>query len=152
MLVRTYSTRRPSSSARRATGAAALPAPDPLPVAGAIVRLSHVFRQPVTVVAVLAMSDIGDGGRVAGVCGLGVVGGGDVGLGFCGSVVGSGGRCAGWLGGVCCVGGVWVGGCCAARLRPDIATMLHAARRCFFMVLVLLGAGRLHRVRPPARA
>ena len=46
---------------------------------------------------------------------------GVVGLGVAGSVVGSGGRCAGWLGGVCWVGGVWFGGCCAARLRPDIA-------------------------------
>ena len=110
-------------------------------MAGAIVRLSHVFRQPVTVVAVLAMSAIGDGARVAGACvvglgvvGLEVVGGGLVGLGEVGSVVGSGGRCAGWLGGVCWVGGVWVGGCCAARLRPDIATMLHAAKKCFFML------------------
>ena len=68
--------------------------------------------------------------------GLGVVGGGLVGLGVGGSVVGSGGRCAGWLGGVCWVGGVWVGGCCAARLRPDIATMLHAAKKCFFMVVI----------------
>jgi hypothetical protein len=77
------------------------------------------------------MSDIGDGARVAG---AGVVGLAVVGLGAGGSAVGSGGRCAGWLGGVCWVGGVWFGGCCAARLRPDIATMLHAAKKWFFML------------------
>jgi hypothetical protein len=67
---------------------AALPAPEPLPVAGAIVRLSHVFRHPVTVVEVLAMSDIGADCRVDGVVDVGddVVGGVD------GWVVGSGGR------------------------------------------------------------
>jgi len=86
------------------------------------------------VVAVFAISDIGDDSRVVGVCGLGVVGGGDVGRGVGGSVVGSGGRWAGWLGGVCWVGGVWLGGCCAATLSPEIATRLHAARMCFFMV------------------
>ena len=47
------------------------------------------------------MSDIGDDSRVAGVCDVGDVGGGEVGFGLVGSVVGSGGRCAGWLGGVC---------------------------------------------------
>jgi hypothetical protein len=49
-----------------ATPEAALPAPEPAPAAGAIVRLSHVFRQPVTVVAVFAMSLAGEALRVAG--------------------------------------------------------------------------------------
>jgi hypothetical protein len=93
------------------------------------------------------MSDIGDASRVAGVwvAGLGVVGLGVVGLGVAGSVVGSGGRCAGWVGGVCWVGGVWVGGCCAARLRPEIARMLHAAKKCFFMLVISRDAERLRR-------
>jgi hypothetical protein len=118
MLVSTNCDDAPGEVGAAETGEAALPDPEPLPLAGAIVRLSHVFRQPVTVVAVLAMSDIGDDSRVAGVwlvglgvVGLGVVGGGLVGLGVVGSVVGSGGRCAGCVGGVCWVGGGSVGGC-----------------------------------------
>jgi hypothetical protein len=124
MLVSTYCADAPVELGAADAVDAALPAPDPAPVAGAMVRLSHVFRQPVTVVAVFAMSLAAEVLRVAGGC--------EVGLGD-----GSGGRWAGWLGGVCSVGGVCGAGCgcgCwAARPRPDIATMLHAARKCFFM-------------------
>jgi hypothetical protein len=137
-LVSTYCAEAPVEEGAAATGDAALPAPEPAPVAGAIVRLSHVLRQPVTVVDVRAMSDEGELWRVAG-----AVGDGEDGVGVCGSVVGSGGRCAGWLGGVCCVGGVCVGGCCAARLKPEIATTLHTAKICFFMVPSLAPRGHV---------
>jgi hypothetical protein len=124
MLVSTNWLDAPVELGAAVAGDAALPAPDPAPVAGAIVRLSHVFRQPVTVVADFAISLAGDVLRVAG--------GWEVGLGD-----GSGGRWAGWLGGVCSVGGVCGAGCgCgvwAVRPRPDMATMLHAAKNCFFM-------------------
>jgi hypothetical protein len=59
MLLRTYCAEAPGAAGALAVAEAALPAPEPLPVAGAIVRLSQVFRHPVTVVEVLAMSDIG---------------------------------------------------------------------------------------------
>ncbi len=90
-------------------------------------RLSQVFRQPVTVVAVRAISPAGESGRVAGGW---LVGGWLVGLG-----AGSGGRCAGWLGGVCWVGGViGCGACCwAARPAPEMATTLQATRMRDFM-------------------
>jgi hypothetical protein len=79
------------------------------------------------------MSAAGDAGRVAGgwLVGFGVVGAGVAGVG----VVGSGGRCAGWVGGVCCVGGMMgCGGCCCAAIpTPDTATTPHMARICFFI-------------------
>jgi hypothetical protein len=59
MLVRTNWPEAPVAAGVLDVGEAALPAPEPLPVAGAIVRLSHVFRHPVRVVDVLAMSELG---------------------------------------------------------------------------------------------
>ena len=64
------------------------------------------------------------------------------------AVVGSGGRCAGWLGGVCCVGGVCGRGCCAAR--PDRKSRRRYTRRgcasSWFLVRTAVSVGRGRRV------